>query len=142
MMKGLPVGFVLLALSGALPVAAAAPSAKPALTATEREATTLYQAGEYHRAIELLQKLPAGQEPGREVIRYGLLSQLKLGKPEEAWKLYPRLVATNQPDGTAVLREIARGFILSRVRDSQEHIRIAAYTALAEMGEGETLPLL
>ena len=28
-MKGLPVGFVLLALSGALPVAAAAPSAKP-----------------------------------------------------------------------------------------------------------------
>ncbi len=30
-MKGLPVGFVLLALSGALPVAAAAPSAKPAL---------------------------------------------------------------------------------------------------------------
>ena len=141
-MKGLPVGFVLLALSGALPVAAAAPSAKPALTATEREATTLYQAGEYHRAIELLQKLPAGQEPGREVIRYGLLSQLKLGKPEEAWKLYPKLVATNQPDETAVLREIARGFILSRVRDSQEHIRIAAYTALAEMGEGETLPLL
>ncbi len=97
---------------------------------------TRYRAAEYNRVLELLQQTPGGQEPSLEVIKYALLSQLKLGKPEEAWKLYPKLVAANRPDDPALLRDIARGFVVSRVRDPQEHIRIAAYTALAEMSEG------
>ena len=103
---------------------------------------TRYQAGEYDGVLLLLQSLPAGQEPGRELVRYAILSDLKLGKPEAAWKLYPALVATNRPDDVGILRELARSFIITRVRDSQEHIRIAAYTALAEMGESDTLPIL
>ena len=54
----------------------------------------------------------------------------------------PRLVATNRPDEVGLLRDLARSFIVARVRDSQEHIRIAAYTALADMGESDTLPIL
>ena len=138
----LPVGLALLAW--AIPHSATAvPSAtKPAVTPVERQAMTLYQAAEYSRVLELLQQIPAGQQPALELLRYGILSHLKLGKPEEAWKLYTKLVADNRPDEPAVLRDIARSFIVTRVRDTQEHIRIAAYTALAEMGESDTLPIL
>ena len=33
---------------------------------------TLYQAAEYSRVLELLQQLPAGQQPASEVLRYGI----------------------------------------------------------------------
>ena len=65
---------------------------------------TLCQAAEYNRVLELLQQLPPGQQQGLEVLRYSLLSHLKLGKPEEAWKLYTKLVANNRPDEPALLR--------------------------------------
>jgi hypothetical protein len=125
-----------------MPATAATPTPKASPTPLEREAQTLYRAAEYSRVIDLIQHPPAGQEPGLEAIRYAILSHVKLGKPEEAWKLYSKLTAGDRPDDRALLREVARGFIVSRVRDPQEHIRIAAYTALAEMGESDSLPLL
>lgn len=138
----LPTSLILLAWVNPMPIAAGTPTPKSTTTPLEREALTLYQAAEYTRVTDLLQRRTDGQEPGREVVRYALLSYLKMGKPEEAWKLYPKLIASNRPDEPALLREIARGFIVSRVRDPQEHIRIAAYTALVDMGESTTLPLL
>ena len=120
-----PASLMLFVWAGLQPAAASSP--KPATTAVEREAMTLYQAAEYGRVVDLLHHTPVGQEAARGVIRYGLLSHLKMGKPEEAWKLYPKLVAANRPDDPALLLEIARSFIISRVRDSQEYIRIAAW---------------
>ncbi len=77
----LPVGLALLAW--AIPHSATAvPSVtKPAVTPVERQAMTLYQAAEYSRVLELLQQIPAGQQPALELLRYGILSHLKLGKP-------------------------------------------------------------
>ena len=49
---------------------------------------------------------------------------------------------TNRPDDVRLLRDLARSFVVARVRDPQEHIRIAAYTALADMGASDTLPIL
>ena len=138
----LPAGFLLFAWMCPMPAIAAAPASKASPTPLEREAMTLYRAAEYSRVIDLIQHPPTGQEPGADAIRYAILSYVKTGKPEEGWKLYPRITAGDRPDDRELLREVARGFIISRVRDSQEHIRIAAYTALAEMGEGDTLPLL
>ena len=92
--------------------------------------------------LQLLQSLPADEEPSRELVRYAVMSLLKLGKPEEAWKLYSRHVVTNRPDDVRLLRDLARSFVVARVRDPQEHIRIAAYTALADMGASDTLPIL
>lgn len=123
-----------------LPVGAATSTPKTSPSPLERDAMTFYRAAEYSRVIDLIQHPPTGQEPSLEAIRYAILSYVKMGKPEEAWKLYPKLTAGDRPDDPALLREIARAFIVSRVRDSQEHIRIAAYTALAEMGEADTLP--
>lgn len=136
---------IVLGLHGGLAassVSAASSPPKPALTATARQAAAFYKSGEYDRVLQLLQSVAPGQEPDREMIRYALLSQVKLGKPEEAFKLYLRLIPAGQPDDPALLRDVARSFILSRVRDSQEHVRIAAYTALAEIGDKDTLPLL
>lgn len=56
--RRLSIGLLLLASSGALPVAAATPPAKSSLTAIEREALTLYQASEFNRVIDLLQQIP------------------------------------------------------------------------------------
>ncbi|HVG02457.1 MAG TPA: HEAT repeat domain-containing protein [Nitrospira sp.] len=125
-----------------MPATGATSPTKSPLTPLERQAISQYQAGEYHHVLQLLQNLPPGEEPGRELVRHVILSDLKLGKPEDAWKLYPRFVSANRSDDVKLLREVARAFIIVRVRDPQEHIRIAAYTALAEIGEPETLPIL
>ena len=138
-----PTGLLLLS-SWIVPYTATGASASPksALSPLERQAISRYQSGEYDRVLQLLQSLPAGEEPGRELIRYAILSDLKLGKPENAWKLYLQLVTTNRVDDIELLRDVARSFIVARVRDPQEHIRIAAYTALADMGLRDTLPIL
>ena len=135
-------GLLLLSAITSLPAAGASTLSKSPLTPVERQAMSRYQAGEYDLVLQLLQNLPAGEEPGRELVRHAILSDLKLGKPEDAWKLYPRFVSANRSDDVTLLRELARSFIIVRVRDPQEHIRIAAYTALAEIGDTDTLPIL
>src|SRR5216117_1497100 len=52
------------------------------------------------------------------------------------------VIPPGSPDDLTLLRELALVFITSRVRDPQEHLRIAAYTALAEIGSRDVVPLL
>src|SRR5690348_4647150 len=74
----------LLFLSGIVssPATGAPASPKASLTPLEQQAISRYQAGEYDLVLQLLQNLPPGQEPGRELVRHAILSDLKLGKPE------------------------------------------------------------
>lgn len=138
----LSAGLVFLLSTCPMSASAVTSASKATPSPLEREAQALYEAANFSRVVDLIQHPPAGQEPGAKAIRYAVLSFVKMGKPEEAWKQYPKLTSGDRPDDLALLREIARSFIVSRVRDPQEHIRIAAYTALAEMGDRDTLPLL
>ncbi len=108
----------------------------------EQEALSAFKNSDYDKVTRLLESVRAAREPSRRLIRLGFLSYLRLGRPEEALKLYPSLVPALQPDDSGLLRQLALSFITSRVRDPQEHVRIAAYTALAEIGDPETAPVL
>ena len=101
-----PSGFVL--SQAFVPFPASISLAETCADPQERQAMTWYKAGQYDSVLQLLQSLPDGLEPGRELVRYAILSDLKLGRPEEAWKLYPRLVAADRPDDVGLLRDLAR----------------------------------
>ena len=92
--------------------------------------------------LKLWQSLPPETTASKPLIRLAFQSFLKLGRPEEALTLYQRLVPTDQPDDPALLRPLALSFLTSHVRDSQEYVRIAAYTVLAELGLAETQAVL
>jgi HEAT repeat protein len=113
-----------------------------ALSRSDQEAATAFKRGDYDKIVKLLQALPPDQTPHRELVRLGFLSYLRLGRPDDALKLYGRLVSASQPDDPDLLRQLALSLITSRVRDPQEYIRIAAYTALAEIAVPETGPVL
>ncbi len=111
-------------------------------SAIEREATDAFNHAEYDRVLKLWQSLPPESTASKPLIRQAFQSFLKLGRPEEALTLYHRLVPIGQPDDPSLLRPLALSFLTSHVRDSQEYVRIVAYTVLAELGLAETQAVL
>jgi HEAT repeat protein len=132
------VGMIVAGLS---PSNAGTPMA-PTASALEREATDAFNRAEYDRVLKLWYALSAGDTTSKPLIRLVFQSSLKLGRPEEALPLYQRLVPTDQPDDPTLLRPLALSFLTSHVRDSQEYVRIMAYTTLAELGLPETQAVL
>lgn len=113
-----------------------------ATASPESNAAALFNAGDYAAVTALFQSLPPTPSPSKEFLRLALLSYVKLGRTEDALALYGRLVPPNQTHDAALLRPLALSVITSRVRDPKEHVRIAAYTALAELGLPETAAVL
>jgi pentatricopeptide repeat protein len=71
-----------------------------------------------------------------------LLSYVRLGRTDEALTIYAKLHQSGPPHDYSLLRPLALGVITSHVRDRHEHVRMAAYSALAELGLPETAALL
>lgn len=117
-------------------------AADSASATIERDATTAFKNSDYDRVLKLWRSVPAESQPSKLFLRLVVQSFLKLGHPEDAFTLYQRLVPTDQPDDPVLLRAVALGMITSHVRDTKEHVRIAAYTTLAELGLKETRPVL
>src|SRR5207253_8999223 len=111
-------------------------------TSIEGEAFAAFKKARYDRVVHLLETAPPGHEPSRELLRVSLLSYLRLGRPELALKTYARLVPPARPDDAQLLRELAWGFITERLRDPEEHIRITAYSGLAEIASPQAIPFL
>jgi len=132
----------ILALVVSLPPVEAVTPAASTGSALEREATDAFNHAEYDRVVKLWQSLPPETTASKPLIRLAFQSSLKLGRPEEALTLYQQLIPPDLPDDPALLRPLALTFLTSHVRDSQEYVRIAAYTVLAELGLAETQPVL
>jgi hypothetical protein len=92
--------------------------------------------------VQRFQALPKDATPSKDMLRLAFQSFVKLGRGEEALPLYPRIKTEGQPDDLTLLSPLALSLVTSRVRDQKEHVRIAAYTVLAELGLPETGPLL
>ena len=125
-----------------LPPADARTRMAPTGSALEREATEAFNHAEYDQVLKLWQSLPPETTASKPLIRLAFQSSLRLGRPEEALILYHRLVSTDQPDDPALLRPLVLSFLTSHVRDSQEYVRIEAYTVLAQLGLAETRAVL
>lgn len=125
-----------------LPLAEAGTANSPIGAALEREATNAFNHAEYDQVMKLWQSIPPEATPSKSLIHLVFHSALKLGRPEEALTLYHRFVPPDAPDDRTLLRPLALSFVTSHVRDSQEYVRIAAYTVLAELGLAETQAVL
>ena len=108
--------------------AAAAPAAS-----LEREATDAFNRADYGTVLRLLPPESAKVTPSKSLLRLGVQSAAKVGRPEEALQIYERLIKAGQSDDPALLRQIGIGFLSAYVRNSREHLRIAAYSALADV---------
>lgn len=119
-----------------------APAAGSPPSAHEKNIAALFKAGNYPAVVQQFQALPKDATPSKEFLRLSFQSFVKLGRGEEALPLYPRLKPEGKPDDLTLLMPLALSLITSRVRDPKEHVRIAAYTVLAELGLPDTGPLL
>lgn len=108
----------------------------------ESKATALFKAGDYSEVAALYRSLPQDATPSKEFLRLALQSYVRLGRPDEALSVYSKLTQPGQSHDATLLRSLALGMITSHVRDRNEHVRIAAYSALAELGLPETAALL
>ncbi|MFM8551071.1 MAG: HEAT repeat domain-containing protein [Nitrospiraceae bacterium] len=130
----------------------AAPTVRHATTGTstqstvpapiEREILAAAKASHHDRAVRLFESLPAGQTPSNRLLEAAIHSYLHLGQPERALAVYERLIPPGRPDSSVWLGDLARAFISSHARDTQEYVRIASFTALAEVGDPAMIPLL
>jgi len=108
----------------------------------ESKAMALFKAGDYPEVTSLYRDLPPNATPSKEFLRLSLLSYVRLGRTDEALAIYAKLIKPEQPYDASLLRPLALGMITSHVRDRKEHVRIAAYSALAELGLPETAAIL
>lgn len=115
---------------------------QPNHAGTPREALAAFKKGHFDQVIRQLETLPPDQEPPRELLKIGVESYLKVGRPETAFKSYLKLIASGQPDDPRLLREIATAFVTSHVRGPEEYVRIAAYTALKDGADPQMAPVL
>jgi HEAT repeat protein len=109
---------------------------------SQQEALAAFKKGHFDQVVRVLETLPPGQEPSRELLQLGVRSYLKIGRPETAFKHYVRLVPVGQPDDRRLLHEIATAFIANHVRGPEEYVRIAAYTALKGVADPQMMPVL
>src|SRR6478609_7817531 len=111
-------------------------------SAVESKAATFFKAGDYPEVTALYRDLPPDAAPSKAFLRLSLLSYVRLGRTDEALAIYAKLIQPGQPHDVSLLRPLALGMITSHVRDRKEHVRIAAYSALAELGLPETAAIL
>ncbi|MGC4099219.1 MAG: HEAT repeat domain-containing protein [Nitrospira sp.] len=121
----------------------------PALTASagssstvESKAAALFKAGDYPEVAALYRDLPSDATASTQFLRLSLLSYIHMGRTDEALAIYAKLDQPGQPPDSSLLRPLALGVITSHVRDRKEHVRVAAYSALAELGLPETAAIL
>ncbi|MDZ4856973.1 MAG: HEAT repeat domain-containing protein [Nitrospirota bacterium] len=122
--------------------AQAGTSTPPSNIALERDASLAFNRAEYGQVLQIWYSLPPETTASLPLIRLAFQSSLKLGRPEEAFTLYQRLIPADRPDDPTLLRPLALSFLTSHVRDPQESVRVAAYTILAELGLAETRAVL
>lgn len=132
-------GLVLLWIVASAFAAPAQPSAAP--SSVQTDALRAFRAGRYDEVVRLLEHASPEQRFPPDVWRAGVRSALRLGRPDAALVFYGRLVPPGKPDEPGVLRELAFALVARYVRDAQEHLRIAAYTTLAEAADRAALPL-
>ena len=122
------------------PPVVAATAGTPA--SIESKATALFKAGDYPEVTALYRGLPPDATPPKEFLRLALQSYVRLGRTDEALSIYSKLTQPGQSHDATLLRPLALGMITSHVRDRNEHVRIAAFSALAELGLEETSAIL
>ena len=111
-------------------------------SSVESKAAGLFKAGDYAAVATLFRGLPPDATPSKTFLRLSLLSYVRLGRTDEALAIYTKWFPSGQTQDATLLRPLALAVITSRVRDHKEHVRIAAYTALAELGLPETAAIL
>ncbi len=114
------------------------PASAGTSSTVESKAASLFKAGDYPEVTSLYRDLPPDATPSKEFLRLSLLSYVRLGRTDEALAIYAKLIQPGQPHDVSLLRPLALGVITSHVRDRKEQVRIAAYSALAELGLPET----
>lgn len=113
-----------------------------ATSSIESTAGDLFKDGDYAAVTALFQTQPPGAALSKQFLRLSLMSYVRLGRTTEALSIYQRLIPSGQAHDAALLRPLALAIITGHVRDHKEHVRIAAYTALAELGLPETAAIL
>ena len=100
-------------------------------TSSEREAKDAFRRADYGTVLKLLPPASSGITPSKAWLRLAVDSAIHVGRPEEGLEIYDRLVKPGQPEEVPLLQRLGIGFLRAYVRDSREHLRIAAYSALA-----------
>jgi HEAT repeat protein len=103
-----------------------------------QKAQTLYDNGEYQKALEALNKPEAISAP--EIHRLKVRTLLRLGKLKDALAEYDSLVELSTHDESFILREVALGFVVALTKDMREQMRGAAYTALKDWQSPDAIP--
>jgi HEAT repeat protein len=115
--------------------------AVPSHASLQDDALKAFQQGRFDEVVRLLEETSAEQHLSPEVLRAGVRSALRVGRPDQALTFYTRLVPPGRPDDAALLRDLALAIITRHVRDPQEHLRIAAYLALTDVAPRDAVPL-
>ena len=125
-------------------LAFAAPSLAVAAAAAslEREATEAFNRADYGAVLRVLPPESSEVTPSKALLRLAVQSATKLGRPEEGLEIYERLVKAGQADDPDLLRPLGVSFLSAYVRDTREHLRIAAYSALADVSLPDQQALL
>ncbi len=110
-------------------------------SSVQAEALQAFKQGRFDEVVRLLEGAAPEEPLSADVLRAGVRSALRIGKPDTALVFYGRLVPPGKPDEAGLLRDLARAIIISHVRDPQEHLRIAAYQALAEITPRDAVKL-
>ena len=116
-------------------------AAIPAGASLQDDALKAFRQGRFDEVVRLLEGTSAEQRLSTEVLRAGVRSALRVGRTDAALIFYARLVPPGKPDDTGLLRNLALAVITRHVRDSQEHLRIAAYLALTDVAPRDAVPL-
>ncbi|HMS82308.1 MAG TPA: HEAT repeat domain-containing protein [Nitrospira sp.] len=111
-------------------------------TSDVSEIQRLYDAKEYPKTLEELDRLDHEAAGLPDVRRLKIRTLLRLGKPKEALTEYETLTQNVKQEDRLLLREVALGFIVILTNDMREQMRGAAYTALKEWHSPESLSFL
>jgi HEAT repeat protein len=108
----------------------------------EREAAVAFQKGQFEEVAGMLESWPSGKDVPPEVFKLGTQSYVRLGRVEAALNVYARLLPPGRQDDPKLLQEIGLALLKTGARDSQEHVRIATYTAFKDLAEPDLIPVL
>ena len=101
---------------------------------------SLYDQKQYQGVLEGISKLSPEVQTAPDVRRLKVQALVKSGNSQGALAEYDQFEAALGREDTALLREVALGFILALVKDMREQMRGAAYTALKEIESNDTVP--
>jgi len=102
----------------------------------------LYDAKEYPKTLEELNRLDRETADRPDVRRLKIRTLLRLAKPKDALSEYEHLPQIVKQEDRPLLREVALGFVVIMMNDMREQMRGVAYTALKEWHSAESVPFL